>query len=471
MRSLFLIFFSFFFQILLAQNTDSSFYFSSAKYLQKYVQLESISGNEYKAGKYFYNLGKDLGLHAELLTDEESKINVAVSLFPLDEKKENIILLSHIDVVPEGELSNWKYPPYSGAIVNDTLWGRGALDDKGPGMMQLMALAKIKEKFNPKDAPYNVTVLAVSDEETGGKNGAAIIVDEYLEKLNPHTILGEGGSGISGVVQSDLEKKIFGIAVAEKSTLWLQLKINERSMGHGSTPPNKYASKSMLRALNRLMEKKDKIRFTNATKQMFKEAGAYENGARKFVMKRLHWKIFRPVVRNLINTEPLFKTMVTNTAVLTSISTPNGTPNQISNEIIATLDCRLLPGYNTKKFINELKLTLRNPRIDIEIIEEGINALPSEKNMIYEIMRESILSYYPNSGVVPILFPASSDNNFFREKNIPSYGIHPIYLEEELLETIHNSNERISLQAYYHSIDVYCDFLEKILKLQLATNE
>lgn len=72
-------------------------------------------------------------------------------------------ILCHLDVVPVGP--NWKYPPFSGTIEGDKLYGRGSGDDKGPTIAAYFALKFIKDA-NIK-LKNNIRMIFGCDEETG----------------------------------------------------------------------------------------------------------------------------------------------------------------------------------------------------------------------------------------------------------------------------------------------------------------
>lgn len=57
-------------------------------------------------------------------------------------------IIGHLDVVPEGE--NWTYPPFSGKIINGNIFGRGAIDDKGPVISSLYAMKTVMENCKVK---------------------------------------------------------------------------------------------------------------------------------------------------------------------------------------------------------------------------------------------------------------------------------------------------------------------------------
>ncbi len=82
-------------------------------------------------------------------------------------------ILTHLDVVPAGD--NWNYPPFGGEVHNNKIYGRGAIDDKGPTSAILFALKIIKDlniKLNKK-----VRLILGTDEESGWEG-----IDYYFKK-------------------------------------------------------------------------------------------------------------------------------------------------------------------------------------------------------------------------------------------------------------------------------------------------
>lgn len=65
--------------------------------------------------------------------------------------EEIFAILGHLDVVPPGNLEEWKNPPFQPEIINDILYGRGVLDDKGPTIIVLYCLKYLKDhNYQPK---------------------------------------------------------------------------------------------------------------------------------------------------------------------------------------------------------------------------------------------------------------------------------------------------------------------------------
>ena len=79
---------------------------------------------------------------------------------------EMVAVLGHLDVVPEGE--GWHHPPYGAEIVGSKLFGRGAIDDKGPVVASLFALKAIRDLGIPLDR--RVRLLFGLNEETNDRD-------------------------------------------------------------------------------------------------------------------------------------------------------------------------------------------------------------------------------------------------------------------------------------------------------------
>lgn len=457
----------FLFFIICNSQVEANFYQNdtvpySAELLSRYIMHSSVTGNERAAGLFLSTVSRQKGLNVKILTDEPGSFNFAASLYPLEMGKPNIVLLNHIDVVPAGEIEKYTYPPFSGTIADGKVWGRGAIDNKGMGIMQLLAMEMFIDMAAEADLPFNITLLSVSGEETGGHTGASIISSQFIELLNPVAVYGEGGAGIPGVVKRDPDMKIFGVSVTFKRTLWLELTLRMNTSGHGSVPPSSYVVQDKIKALNRLAERKRRVTFSETTRNMFYELGKIEGGLRGLALRNL--RLFRPLVVPAIKRDEIIYSLITNTITITSINTPNGRPNQIPQEITAILDCRLLPDTNTDEFIEKISRLMGNNGVEIKILLEEPKIPPTKVDNYYYYMKEALDKVFPGAGVIPIMTPASNDNNYFREHGIPAYGILPIFVPVYLLETIHNVDERLPVDSLEKGIAVYRELINILIQ-------
>lgn len=394
--------------------------------------------------------------------DTDGNYNFSASILPLDKTTPNIIFLNHLDVVPAGDLTQWDFPPFSGEITDSEIWGRGAWDNKGAAIMQIFTVIEIAKRYRNKSLKYNVSVLSVSCEETQCDGGIKYVIDNFLETLNPAVVIGEGPPALKGIIKNKPELSLFGISVAQKRALWLRLKLELNTNGHSAVTPLTYANKEMVVALNRLFEKKTKIIFNDLNIDLLKQFGTLNKGFNGFFLK--HPKLFKPLITSKLREDPLLLALFSNTMTLTSLSDHNKSINAIPNKVSAVLDCRLLPGESTDKFLKSLQRDLANKNIKIEILNDMKDgSVSSNTTNFYKHLESAILTNYKRSKTATVLLPSSNDISLFRELGILGYSSIPVQIDRKYLECIHNLNERIPSDILDRGRDTYINFIELCL--------
>src|SRR5208282_789852 len=113
--------------------------------LSKYIQINTTNppGNELDAARMLKEKFLTDGIPATTWEPQHGRGIVAARLRGIGKHTKSIILLSHMDVVPANP-KEWEVPPFSGAVKDGKIWGRGSIDDKGPGVIELMAMLAIK---------------------------------------------------------------------------------------------------------------------------------------------------------------------------------------------------------------------------------------------------------------------------------------------------------------------------------------
>lgn len=142
----------------------------------KSVEEDALPGMPFGKGpaealEHFLSVGEKLGFEVENFDNYAGHIIFG-------EGEETVGILGHVDVVPEG--SGWDYPPYSAEIVDNKMYGRGTLDDKGPLMVCLYAMKALKDMNIP--LKRKVKMIVGANEETNWG-----CMKHYFGKLNmPH---------------------------------------------------------------------------------------------------------------------------------------------------------------------------------------------------------------------------------------------------------------------------------------------
>jgi succinyl-diaminopimelate desuccinylase len=104
----------------------------------------------------------------------------------------NLLFAGHTDVVPPGNESTWSHPPFAGEIVDDRLYGRGAVDMKG-GIACFVAAALDYLAANGGKPKGSISLLITGDEESVAVNGTVKLLKWAAERGESfdHCILGE----------------------------------------------------------------------------------------------------------------------------------------------------------------------------------------------------------------------------------------------------------------------------------------
>ena len=425
--------------------------------LQKYVQIPSVSGNEKRAGEFIKFIAKENGLFISDFGTENGNYNFAASLFPLNEKKPNIIFLNHIDVVPEIRLDGTN--PYSGEIKQDRVFGRGSIDNKGAALMQLYGIIQYLKSESKSNDQYNITFLAVSCEETQCSGGIDYVLDNHLEELNSAVVIGEGPSELTNLLEGNFNNPIFGISVTHKRSLWLNLELEIKTSGHSSITPNHYSNQEMVCALENLTSKKNKIIYNDLNVNILKTLGSQKKGVEKLILK--HPRLFKFLLAPQLRKQPELLSLFTNTITLTEISSNNDSYNILPSKTIAHLDCRLLPDTDENEFLSLIKNRLKNDAVKITIVESMQESDPTSIETIYfENLARSITSYYPTSEILPLLLPHSNDLGAFRARGISAYATIPVNFSRKEVESIHSKNESISIQLLYDGAQVHFNYIK-----------
>ena len=443
-------------------------YLPIEEFLSRYIYIPSLSGQEQEACNFLRSVCQENGLYIEDMSKTNRFPNFAASIYPLDSGKPNIIFLNHMDVVPIENESEWEHPPFSGDLVNGEVWGRGALDMKGPAACQLFAILRFAKQMAGTEAEFNVTFLAVASEELNFEHGAGYVVDHFLSRLNSLVVIGEGPTVLSDVIKRNPHQEVCGIAVADKRPVRVDLELHQRSFfGHSSVMQESYPIKDLVKALNQILTRRPPMIYNETNLQILSTLGNLEGGIQELILNLPY--LFKPLIANQLRNEPEFFSLFSNTINLIDIDLISSANNKIADRVTCSFDVRLMPGISTQQFLSELKEDMGRKEVELYIVDSmpPSNTSPHD-NVFFENMKQSIIEQFPGCHVVPVIHPATTDGIYFRFHNIPTYGIIPARLGLEYIKLIHNRNERIPVKALEEATEVYYHFIHKFT---LSLNE
>jgi succinyl-diaminopimelate desuccinylase len=139
------------------------------------------------------------------------------------DSSKTIWIMTHMDVVPPGELAQWNGNPFQAWVEEGKIFGRGVEDNQQDLVASLFALKAFKDEgILPR---YDVGLTLVADEETGSEKGLTYVLSKTETFRNQDLIIVPDAGNEDGTM----------IEVSEKSILWLRFKAVGKQ-AHGSTP-------------------------------------------------------------------------------------------------------------------------------------------------------------------------------------------------------------------------------------------
>ena len=151
---------------------------SNLELLKKLIEIESISPNDNGC----FDVIKQQFDGLDFSFEETNYKNISNLIITNgDSKNKTFCFLGHTDVVPPGPESEWSVPPFSGEIIDNKIYGRGAADMKGGVACFISALKEFLSEN--KDPSFNIMVLLNSNEEGKLENGKVDrVINEMIDK-------------------------------------------------------------------------------------------------------------------------------------------------------------------------------------------------------------------------------------------------------------------------------------------------
>jgi acetylornithine deacetylase/succinyl-diaminopimelate desuccinylase-like protein len=368
-----------------------------------------------------------------------------VADLPGESDAKPLVLLNHTDVVPV-EADQWQVDPFAGVLKDGYIWGRGALDMKGMGVLELVTMRLLKRRGVRLQRP--VRFLAVADEEAGSEYGIEWIDREHPELLDAAFAINEGGYGATAYL--GVERPLFGVSMSEKSPLWLTLRATGRP-GHGSAPHDDNVLDRMVRAMGRIQAWKRPYLMTEPVAHALR--GAHAEGY-------LDVDPDRASPQQIVDRYRSLRTLLMNTISATGFNT-GVKHNVIPATATATLDCRLVPGYEHEHFIDEVRKTIDDPKVEIEVSFASESPSSKPETELFGAIKDVCAEVMPEAALLPRVTAGFTDSRTLRRRGVPSYGFVPMLIAPEEQAGMHGNNERVSVENIRLGVEVLYKVVER----------
>ncbi len=427
--------------------------------LSRYIQINTINppGNELAGALFLKEVLAQNGIQADVYESDTGRGNLVTRFQGSSDAVPTILLLHHIDVVPVEE-DKWLQPPFSGRVVEGEIWGRGALDCKSLGIMQLLAFVLLKRQgLFPEQ---NIVLAATADEEAGSTWGVGWLMRHMPNKLKARYVINEGG----GLGLATKGGNVHFCQVAEKGVCWVRITFSGKP-GHASLPHANNCVVEMGKAIEALSSYEAACVVTEPAETFIRGLAA----AQDFVPAAEFLRLLDAASRNSIWEHlpaGMFQQVLN--AALRNTFTPTiakaGTKtNVIPAECYCEIDCRMLPGFqpdDMRQTISDILSARGCKNFTITMLHTSRPSASPLDTALYRALENNLQKHDPKALLIPYMSSGATDSRFFREQGIVAYGMQ-MESSFESMERMHGHNERISITNLVMGIKVLFDTIRE----------
>ena len=439
------------------QDGEAGLAREATELLQRLIRLDTVNppGQERGAQEALAAVLSDAGFDCELLAAEPERPNLVARLrrdgtgAPAGPR---LCYLGHVDTVL-ANAAEWTHGPWSGDLAEGFLWGRGALDMKSQVAAEVAAATALaRSGWRPTRG--ELLIVAVVDEETGGRLGAEWVTRNHPEKVRCDLLVNEG----AGAVFELRGVRHYGVCCAEKGVFRYTV-TTAGAAAHASMP--KMGENALLKMgplLERMAARQPSYTLT-AEPKAFLEALGEDAAEPERALARLTAADGRmgPIV------EPMLGVTFAPTRIKASDKI-----NVIPSSCEVRVDCRVPPGLGEEEVRRGIAEVLGpEDGFRIEFTEKVRGNRSPLDTPLMDAIAGWIGAHDPEARIVPVILPGFTDSRHFREAfpECVAYGFFP-HRHQSIFETaalVHAADERIDLRDLAFASEFYRDLAVQIL--------
>ncbi|NPC96991.1 M20/M25/M40 family metallo-hydrolase [Nocardioides sp. zg-DK7169] len=366
-----------------------------------------------------------------------------------------LVLMAHLDVVPvEGE---WTHPPFSGAIVDGAIWGRGTLDDKGSLAAICEAVETLLERGHVP--AQDVWLSFGCDEEVFGQ-AAPMAVEELRRRgVRPWMVIDEGGA-VASEAFPGVGAPVGVVGVAEKGVTSFALRV-EGPGGHASTPARNGPTARLARAITRLERSPMPARLPDPTVELFRRLAAHAPAALRPVMANAA-KVRPLLTRAILAAGPEPAAMARTTFAVTTLSASPAI-NVLAATATAGVNARVAIGDSVAGVLDHVRRAVRDEQVHIDLLEAGEpTPVSPTDDAAFALIERTITDLFPDAVPAPYVVMAATDARHFTAICERVYRFAPFRMTKAQRQSIHTVDEHLGVEAFLDGIDWYRLLIERL---------
>ena len=421
--------------------------------LQRLIRFDTVNppGNERPAQEFLAGVLTAAGFACELLGRTNERPNLVARLDGADAGP-TLCLLSHVDTVL-ATASEWAHDPWSGDLVDGSVWGRGALDMKGQTAAEVAAACSLaRSGWRPPRG--TLLVVVVADEETGGSEGAQWLTATHPEKVRCDYLVNEGGGGILEYG----ERRLYCLGCGEKGIFRFALH-TDGVAAHASMP--RLGDNALIKLaplLSALAARQPSYALTEIPRAFLEAVGALEGDDVAAALERI--RAVDPRLVPLL--EPMFGVSLAPTRAFASDKI-----NVIPSQARLVVDCRVPPGLGEEATIAAIEEVIGRDGYRLEWTEQVVGNSSSFDSPLAQFIRSWVGERDDAASVVPTVLPGFTDSRTFRHAfpECAAYGFmpHRVTTRFDTDHLIHGADERIDVRDLEFATTFFADLAQTML--------
>ena len=426
----------------------------TVEWLRRYLMIDTTNppGHEVAGTRFLADLLAAHGIDSEVAESAPGRANLVARL-PGDGSLGGIVLHHHVDVV-YADRRYWSVDPFGGVVKDGFLYGRGAIDMKSTGILQLAAMLALKRARVP--LKRDLILLATADEEAGSAHGARFVAERRRAWLDGAEY---ALSELAGIEHNPRYRAPLGVIVISEKT-GLPLRLTARGEpGHGSMPWPETAPHRLVRALDRLLTAERPTRVLPEAQEYFRRVAEVLPDGEGAGYEDLERSLTDPVFRTRFLADR-YRAATVRTTFAINMLRGSEKLNVIPPEAVAEVDCRMLAGDDPQEILAWVRGVIADDRIELTTVRDPKlpNMSPPDTEL-YKALADALRRRAPGAVVAPGILVAFTDNWVFRTLGLHGYGWNPFVLDDEETRRIHGNDERISLDNLRAGVRSYTEML------------
>ncbi len=347
-------------------------------------------------------------VHEKMTREVIGKCGLLYTFKSASPKKLPLMLIAHQDVVPEGDWSMWKYPPFGAEIHDGCVWGRGTTDSKCNIQAYMDALEMLfSEGWEPD---YDLYLgFGYNEEIMGGPGAAAPMIVETLKERGVE--LGGLIDECGGIVEKD-GKRYAEIVISEKGYVDVMFTALD-SGGHSASPAKNNALVKLAKTMIAIDENPMEPFMSDVVVKELEAKHKYgliddpELDALCGDVKA-NWDAVVAVCEKNRSLSSLIRTT-------TAITMCQGSAqaNIIPEKATLTVNCRIIPGQTMDDLMAHFKALLPEG-VEMTVLKGGNPpAVQSADSEFYRLIASCVDELYPGVPMIPTLLSGGTDSRYY----------------------------------------------------------